>query len=198
MDPRWAYLSVFAFDFINTLGVVHVPHLRKPTGGDGGRDAPRRGGGPRPPARRVMSRGVRRRPPRHPHAAFSVPGIPYQSSTPSPAASAARTRTACRHRHPSGGASPKRASRASTGLVMSRGVRRRPPRHPHAAFSVPGIPYQSSTSSPAASAARTRTACRHQPTCRPCTGMSLRASLPPTWTPISRGLWSECRRDGEN
>ena len=34
MDPRWAYLSVFVFDF-NTLGVVHVPHLRKPTGGDG-------------------------------------------------------------------------------------------------------------------------------------------------------------------
>ena len=119
MDPRWAYLSVFAFDFINTLGVVHVPHLRKPTGGDGGRDAPRRGGGPRPPARRVMSRGVRRRPPRHPHAAFSVPGIPYQSSTPSPAASAARTRTACRHRHPSGDASPKRASRASPTLSSS-------------------------------------------------------------------------------
>ena len=34
MDPRWAYLSVFVFDF-NTLGVVHVPHLRKPTAGGG-------------------------------------------------------------------------------------------------------------------------------------------------------------------
>lgn len=31
MDPRWAYMSVFVFD-VNTLGVVHVPHLRKPNG----------------------------------------------------------------------------------------------------------------------------------------------------------------------
>ena len=36
MDPRWAYLSecIRIYDFINTLGVVHVPYLRKPTGGD--------------------------------------------------------------------------------------------------------------------------------------------------------------------
>ena len=46
MDPRWAYLSVFVFDF-NALGVVHVPHLRKPTGPAA---RPRRAGRGRGPA----------------------------------------------------------------------------------------------------------------------------------------------------
>jgi hypothetical protein len=40
---------IFVFDFINTLGVVHVPHLRKPTGGDGtGRAGGRAGERPSP------------------------------------------------------------------------------------------------------------------------------------------------------
>ena len=50
---------IFVLDFINTLGVVHVPHLRKPTGGDGtGRAGGRAGERPSPLVpRRRGSRG---------------------------------------------------------------------------------------------------------------------------------------------
>ena len=66
MDPRWAYLSVFVFDF-NALGVVHVPHLRKPTGrrrgrggaGGGGRIRTSSPGDDCRPAGRLDTRDVR-------------------------------------------------------------------------------------------------------------------------------------------
>ena len=51
---------IFVFDFINTLGVVHVPHLRKPTGGDGtGRAGGRAGERPSPLVPRRRAHGGR-------------------------------------------------------------------------------------------------------------------------------------------
>jgi len=61
MDPRWAYMSVFVFD-VNTLGVVHVPHLCKPNGRgrETGVGAPRaRGGAPRGRDERAGARADR-------------------------------------------------------------------------------------------------------------------------------------------